>query len=180
MSNLCREVLLDCTAMICTILASVYDVRKRKIPNILTGMSIVIALVLHLALMGWMDLATSALAGIVSGGFLFLFYLAGGIGAGDVKLMSAIGCFIGFHSILLLLFVTTLCGAALGLIVAIRKKMLRRVARNSILLIQHHHAHGLTPHQTLNINNTAILHMPFAVPIMAGCLITSCVQMWSL
>src|ERR1700751_6038262 len=76
-------------------IASVYDVKASRIPNALTGSSIAIGLLLHLAIGGWSQLAYSLLAGLIGGGLFLLFFLMGGMGAGDVKLMTAVGCLAG-------------------------------------------------------------------------------------
>lgn len=178
MINLSREIVFTSAAVACAALASLHDVRERRIPNVLTGSSIAIALVLHLALGGWRDMATSALAGVFAGGLLFVFFLAGGLGAGDVKLMAAVGCLSGLHMLPGVLLTTACCGALLGIGLAIRHRRLREIVLNTLTLVRHHREQGLVPHAELNIDNTAILRMPFAIPIAAGCLITAGMQMW--
>src|ERR1700743_2106458 len=78
-------------ALTCATVASVSDIRERKIPNWLTGPALLTGLVLHLCLDGLHGLGASALAAAIAGGIFLLFYIAGGMGAGDVKLMAALG-----------------------------------------------------------------------------------------
>jgi len=53
------------------------------------------------AWLGSMHGVLFSLAGLGTGlGLFFLIYLAGGIGAGDVKLMAAIGAFVGVYGVL--------------------------------------------------------------------------------
>ena len=52
-------------------------------------------LLLHLTLGGWRQLGTAAAAGLVCGLIFLLFHLAGGMGGGDVKLITAAGCMRG-------------------------------------------------------------------------------------
>jgi prepilin peptidase CpaA len=179
MAYISQQIIFSGAAVVCAAIASVPDVREHRIPNLLTGPCILIALALHLFAGGWAGALNSALAGILAGGLLIFFFLAGGMGAGDIKLMAAIGCFIGLHSIGLMLFATALCGALLGVTLAVRSGRLRETLVNAILLIRHHRQNGLTPHIRLNINNASTLRMPFALPIVAGCLITSGVQLWA-
>jgi prepilin peptidase CpaA len=178
MTHISQQIIFSGAAVVCAAIASVHDVREHRIPNLLTGPCILIAIVLHFFSGGWSGALNSALAGLLAGGLLILFFLAGGMGAGDIKLMAAIGCFIGLHSIGLMLFATALCGAVLGVTLAVTHGRLRETIVNALLLVRHHRQNGLTPHTELNINNTSTLRMPFALPIAAGCLITSGVQLW--
>ena len=76
------------------------DLRSGLIPNRLTFSTMGLALVLHGWLGGFPGMLFS-LAGLVAGFALFIFvYLTGGMGAGDVKLMAAIGAIIGAYGAL--------------------------------------------------------------------------------
>lgn len=71
------------------------DLRWRTIPNWLTGSSILVGLGLHTFINQWTGLIFS-LEGAALGLGLFLFmYVAGWMGAGDVKLFVAVGSFLG-------------------------------------------------------------------------------------
>lgn len=71
------------------------DLRRRHISNWLTGGGAAAGLLLGLATGGWRGLA-AALAGAAVGFVVFLlFYLVGGMGGGDVKLMAAFGALMG-------------------------------------------------------------------------------------
>jgi prepilin peptidase CpaA len=67
-------------------IGSVTDVREHRIPNYVTGTAAIAGLVLHAIFGGWRGLGDSALAGAIAGGIFLIFFLAGGMGAGDVKL----------------------------------------------------------------------------------------------
>src|SRR5580704_14199298 len=79
--------------------AAVYDLRTKKIPNWISGTGIALGVLLHLLLGGVAQAGWSILAGVAAGLLFLLFYLAGGMGAGDVKLITAIGCLVGIVSI---------------------------------------------------------------------------------
>lgn len=71
--------------------AAVWDLREHKIPNGLTLAGILGGLILHFYTAGWQGLFFSlqgAVAGLL---FLFFPFAWGGMGAGDVKLLTAIG-----------------------------------------------------------------------------------------
>jgi prepilin peptidase CpaA len=86
--------------MIVLLIAVVTDLRSSRIPNWLTFSAMGFALAGH-AWLGSMHGVLFSLAGLGTGlGLFFLIYLAGGIGAGDVKLMAAIGAFVGVYGVL--------------------------------------------------------------------------------
>jgi prepilin peptidase CpaA len=155
-------------------LGSVYDIRARRIPNALTGSSIVIGLLLHLAVGGWSQLAYALLAGVIGGGLFLLFFLMGGMGAGDVKLMTAVGCLVGLGSLSRVLVATVVTGAVLAIGIALSRGRLRQTITNVGALAAHYQQHGLHRHDELTVENVRTLRMPYAVPIAAGCMVALC------
>lgn len=76
------------------------DLRWSLIPNWLTLPALGLGVVVHAWLAGVEGVLFSA-AGMGTGlGLFFLIYLAEGVGAGDVKLMAAIGSFVGAYGAL--------------------------------------------------------------------------------
>jgi prepilin peptidase CpaA len=71
------------------------DLKTRKIPNYLTLGAALTGLLYNLATSGLSGL-TSAMFGLFLGfGFLLLPYILGGMGAGDVKALAALGAWLG-------------------------------------------------------------------------------------
>lgn len=86
----------------------VSDLRTRRIPNLLSGATMLAGVALNTAYFGTSGLAGS-LAGLVMAVILLLFPFAlGGIGGGDVKMMGAVGTLLGPR--------ITLAGLCFGLI----------------------------------------------------------------
>ncbi len=179
MPHLSLDIAFSALALGCAAIASVTDLRERRIPNRLTGPAVMVALTLHFAASGWGSFGTATLAGLIGGGAMLLFFLAGGMGAGDVKLMAALGCFVGIHSIGTLLIATALCGGVAGVLLAARRGMLRHTLQKTCALVDHHGSHGLVPHPDFNVQAPNQLRMPFAVPMAMGCLIALCAQLYS-
>jgi prepilin peptidase CpaA len=105
------------TAPLCLILAvaTVIDWRAHRIPNVLSFGAAFFALVLRGNLNG-MDGILDAAAGYCLCLVLFLpFYLKRGMAAGDVKLMAAVGAFLGPFSGLLAGLFTVIAGGLIGL-----------------------------------------------------------------
>lgn len=71
--------------------AALVDVRTRRIPNVLTFGAALAALVFHIATQG-LPGATTAIGGwAVAAALFFAPFALGGMGAGDVKLVAALG-----------------------------------------------------------------------------------------
>jgi prepilin peptidase CpaA len=81
--------------LIAATVASITDLRAFRIHNALTLPLFVSGLIYHTILDGSAGLLGSFLAAVLSSGLLFLFFLMGGVGAGDVKLMAGVGTWLG-------------------------------------------------------------------------------------
>src|ERR1700745_480507 len=87
-----------------TCLAAIWDWRSRKIPNWLTVAGTAAGITLHGVLSGWSGLGFAfAGMGLALVLLLPLVYLRA-LGAGDWKLMGAVGSFLGWRLFLVVLF----------------------------------------------------------------------------
>ena len=92
------------------IFAAVYDLRYQKIPNLLNFSVALVALIFHTIFFGLEGLLFSG-AGLLLGIAIFLpFYAFGGMGAGDVKLMGAVGAVVGAKGVFISALLTALFG----------------------------------------------------------------------
>ncbi|MBW3540553.1 MAG: A24 family peptidase [Planctomycetes bacterium] len=96
-----------------------WDVRTRRIPNALTLPMFVAGLVYQIAFNGWAGVGEAAGGFAIGFGMLFILWLVGGGGGGDVKLMGALAVWLGFRNTLYVLVASTLIVAAatFGLVV---------------------------------------------------------------
>src|SRR5439155_10247013 len=95
-----------------SIVAAVTDVWRFKVHNWLTVPLMLSGLIYRGATGGWVELTDGAWGVLLGFGVLFIFYLMGGMGAGDVKLMGAIGAWLG-TSLTLVVFLTSALAAGL-------------------------------------------------------------------
>ncbi len=100
-------------------LAAWTDLTARRIPNALVAVSLCLALAS--VSLGWTALSLSqCLLGALSGLLLFLpLYLFGAVGAGDAKLMSAVGAFVGAQAVLWVTVYTALIGGVMSIVTLI-------------------------------------------------------------
>lgn len=113
--------------------AVVTDVRTHKIRNWLTFPVIVLGLVLNGLDNGAQGLLFS-LQGIgVASLSLLLFVLIGGLGAGDVKLLWAIGALMGPTFALWTLLCTAIAGGVLGIGYAFKRGSLKHTVNNAFV-----------------------------------------------
>jgi prepilin peptidase CpaA len=98
------------------ILSAGIDFRRQKIPNLITYPSMVIAFSYHGAMRG-VDGLLFSLAGLAVGISIFLLpYLMGGMGAGDAKLMGAVGGMIGAKGVFFAFLCTAIVGGVYALV----------------------------------------------------------------
>jgi prepilin peptidase CpaA len=171
-----KELVYPAAASVFALIGAGFDMKSRRIPNFVTGPALLAGLLLHLALDGWRGLLGSLAAGLVCGIIFLIFYLAGGMGAGDVKLITAAGCLIGLSNSPYLLILTSLAGGAMGIALALLRGQLRTTLFNVKAIATHHTHQGLTPHPEHNVRNTQALRLPYGVAIAAGSCITLYLQ----
>jgi prepilin peptidase CpaA len=172
MTILQSELTYPATAAAIALIGSVFDVKSRRIPNFITFPAFLFGLALHLALGGWRQLLASLAAGILCGLVFLVFYIAGGMGAGDVKLITAVGCIAGMSHIAYLLVLTALCGGVMAVALALARGRLKETLFNVGEIASHHSHAGLQPHPDLNLTNAATLRLPYALAIFGGSCLT--------
>jgi len=111
-------------------MASVLDWRFRKVPNGLTLPLILTGIVFRSVREGIPGLGESLLGFTVGIALLYLPFLLGGIGGGDVKLMGAIGAFVGPVAAVKVFLIGALVGAVLSLFEIARKKEWKSTLEN--------------------------------------------------
>ena len=116
-------------------LAGAIDVRHHRIPNWLTFGSAGVALVYH-SVNGGTEGLVSAMFGWCLGAAAFILPFAlGGLGAGDVKLVAALGAWLGPSDALWLALFTGAAGGLLALGFSVARGYLREALDNLWLLL---------------------------------------------
>jgi Flp pilus assembly protein protease CpaA len=116
--------------------SAVIDLRSRRVPNPLTlGVA---ALGLTLAALGLSGHSPmGAVAGLALGLLLMLpGHVIGATGAGDVKLLAALGTLLGPRGVVVAFVYAALAGGLLALIVARRRRVLRQTLERTATLVR--------------------------------------------
>jgi len=122
--------------LLLTVLAAVEDLRTRRIPNLITGPAFLLGLLVHLVVGGPRAGFVALAAAVLAGGILLPGWLMKFMGAGDVKLMAAIGAWLGTPRLALFAALFSLiAGGVISLVVAARLGILARTVRNAALLL---------------------------------------------
>jgi prepilin peptidase CpaA len=115
---------------------AVGDWHSRRIPNFLTFGGALAGIVFQTAVMGWSGLFYSV-TGLMLGLVLMLLpYILGGMGAGDVKALAALGAWLGPKSIFSVFCYMGLAGGLMSLGVLIWNGILWRYIRRGWVLLQ--------------------------------------------
>ncbi len=155
-------------AVIIAIAAAACDLRTRRIPNLLTFGAAMAGIVYHIISGGVAEFGHSA-AGWFVGALVFVVPFAlRGLGGGDVKLLAALGAWIGPGDVVWLALYTGIAGGAMAIVVALANGYLRRALGNLWLLLSHWRVTGLTVLPELTLDGSSAPKLAYAVPILAG------------
>jgi len=155
-------------AIVIAIVAAGCDLRMRRIPNLLTFGAAATGVVYHLISGGFAGLGHSA-AGWFVGALVFVVPFAlRGLGGGDVKLLAALGAWIGPGDVLWLALYTGVAGGAMAVVVAVANGYLRRAFDNVWMLLCHWRVAGLRVLPELTLDGSSAPKLAYAVPILAG------------
>ena len=150
----------------------VWDLSTRRIPNVLTFGAAAGALGFHLANAGVSGLGWSAAGWLVGAAFFFPLFALRGLGAGDVKLVAALGAWLGPGQTVWLAAFSAIAGGVLGLAVAIASGYTKQAFTNVWGLLGYWKVMGLKPHPGMTLEASGTPKVPYALPIAAGLVMT--------
>lgn len=108
------------STLLFVLLVALWDLHSYRIPNFFTLPTMAAALIFHAA-SGWNGLL-HAVSGLFLGGLLLLIpHLLGGVGAGDVKTLAALGALWGAGPALQIFVATALMGGVIGVAILIAR-----------------------------------------------------------
>jgi prepilin peptidase CpaA len=138
------------------------DWRSRRIPNWLTVPALLVGILGNTIYAGWPGTIT-ALEGAGLGLLvLFPFVVIRAMGAGDWKLVGAMGAFVGPRPLLLVLVVALIVAGVMALAVVIYKRRLGQTLRNIGRLL-FAFASGRPGDPAISLDNPNAVKIPFGV-----------------
>jgi prepilin peptidase CpaA len=153
--------------LITLLLVAVFtDIRKRRIPNWLTCSAVVVAMLYHGGAEGISGFI-QAIEGLTLGMALLLpFYAAGGMGAGDVKLMGAVGALLGPKGVFIAFIFSALAGGVYALVLIVAMGRLRDVILHYAAVLGFFYCTGTVLYESPAVGEKPVLC--YAVAIAAG------------
>lgn len=97
------------------VIAAIFDYRFKKVPNIITFPAIAAGISMAFLEKGFMGLSVSIAGLIIGMALLYLPYAAGGMGAGDVKFLGAIGAIKGPWFVFIAFLATAIIGGLMAI-----------------------------------------------------------------
>jgi prepilin peptidase CpaA len=147
------------------------DLRHRRIPNMLVFGAAVTGLVFSASTTGWRGLGTAALGWLVGLGLLLPLFLLRGIGGGDVKLLAAIGAWLGPGAVVRVALWSAIAAAPLALMISARHGYTRKAIGNVWSLLTFWRAMGMQPHPAVSLDSPGSPRLPYALPVLVGVIV---------
>ena len=153
--------------------AAIYDVRYRRIPNWISVSGVVLGLILNAFLYPTWPGIFHSLKGLgLAFAVYFVLYALHAMGAGDVKLMSAIGAIVGWQNWFGIFIVTAIIGGLMAVILVVMRGRLKKTLWNVGFILSE--MKGGRPaylsKQELDVKNPKALGLPHGAVIAVSTL----------
>lgn len=161
---------------VATVYASVVDYRERRVPNRLNGLLAVMGIAARFAYAGWSGVGSSCAGLAVGLGMLILPWAIHAMGAGDVKLMAAVGTWLGPW----LTFLACVTGMVIGGVIALVMILISgnwAQARDNLGVILAKCTRldtAFSEFGSIKSFGTATTLLPYGIPLTIGSLIVLC------
>ncbi len=155
------------------VIAGYYDIRYRRIPNWLTLPCVIVGFALNAFLEPpvWHGLGDAGLGFALALLINFPLYLLHARGAGDVKLLAAIGALVGWRDWLAILFLSSILGGVIAVIMMLAKDRVRKTLVNTADIVTEM-MHLRAPHlksAEFDVKSPVGLRLPQGAVIALGC-----------
>lgn len=154
------------------LIAGYYDIRWRRIPNGLTLPSVLLGLLLNLFLFGWPGLKNSLIGMVLAMAINLPLYALRARGAGDVKLLAAVGALIGWRDWVAIFIISGVLGGVLALALMLGKGRVQKTFWNVGYILEEI-VHFRPPHlksDEFDVRSPVSFRLPQGAVIALGCL----------
>jgi len=153
------------------LLAGWIDWRSRRLPNWLTVSGFFIGVIANTTFFGWTGAKAALIGAGIPLGILLPVVLLHGLGAGDWKLMGALGAIIGRDEIVHVLLATLVFAGLIAIGQMIWQKRVLVTLRNLWELVRGFFVFGLKPNPEFSLENAGASTLPFGVAAAAATLL---------
>lgn len=158
-------------AIVLALVAGWLDWRSRRIPNWLTVPGFGIGIIANATFFHWAGLKDALYGAAIPLGILLPVVLLHGLGAGDWKLMGALGAIVGKEQILHVLLATIVFAGLIAATQMIWQKRFWVTMRNLWELVRGFFLFGLKPNSEFSLDNAGASTLPFGVAAAAATLL---------
>jgi prepilin peptidase CpaA len=160
--------------LVAALITTVTDLWRFKIYNVLTLPLLLSGLAYHFFVGGTGGLAASLLGAVFGFAVLLLFYVMGGMGAGDVKLMAAVGAWLGLPLIFYVFIASSLAAGLYSVILLVASHSVNETWTNfqilwlRLLILGRHLGTGQRIEAAVKQPDRRLRVVPFAAMLMVG------------
>jgi len=166
-------------ATLLAVIAGWTDWRTRRIPNWLTVPSLLLGIALNSLAWGWPGAKDSLLGALLGLALLLPFVLIRALGAGDWKLVGAMGAFVGPQTLISILLIAVLIAGVMGAALIIWKRRVGQTLRNLWRMLQSFLTLHL-PGPEFTLENPSALKVPFGVAFASAAILYNAHRIWEL
>lgn len=164
-------------ALVVALWAGWLDWRFRRIPNWLTVSGFFLGLGMNTALSGWQGMKSGLEGAGVGLGVFLIPVLLRGIGAGDLKLVGALGACLGPWKLVGVLFISIFIAGIMAVIEIVRKRRVKETFINMGVLVRALVTFGMGSREALvTLDNPTSMRLPFGVATALAMVIVVCTK----
>jgi prepilin peptidase CpaA len=151
-----------------TVYAAFTDWRTRRIPNWLTVSGFFAGIAVNAIFAGWQGAKGSLEGAGLALGLLLPFVLLRGLGAGDWKLMGAVGALMGWRPMLLVMLASVMASGFMAVVQMIATRRVKRTLWNTLVLAKGLATFGFSMNREISLDNPTLMKVPFGVGVGAA------------
>jgi prepilin peptidase CpaA len=161
-----------------TLFAAWTDWHSRRIPNWLTVPGFVLGVAVNTYAHGWNGAKTSLEGAGLALLMLLPVVMLRGLGAGDWKLMGAVGAFVGPTLLVFILAASVFVAGSMAVVEMVRAGRVLTTLRNLVVLVHGFIVFGLRPNPNVSLDNPELRKLPFGVAAAIGTLLCGGAALW--
>ncbi len=154
------------------------DWRTRRIPNLLTVSGALAGLAANAILQGWHGALISLEGAGLALGLLLPLVLLRGFGAGDWKLMGAMGAVLGWREMLAVLFASAVISGVMAVFQMVAARRVKETLWNVLTLAMGLATFGLHANPEISLDNPNLIKQPFGAAVAAATVFSFVLAHW--